>query len=360
MGALACAAAPSDRAASTGGALLPLSLLPAFDRSKLPYVYMCDTQGARGQGPRPVDRSSPSPEKPPGSCIRDRAVDQEQRDGLGIFNSRPPPSWALTPAEKEGAPIGAPSTGPRSPPQPAGRGIQGPAPDSPKYSFFTSARPAASNGDVSDDLRIGLPAGSPLLSVYRPPPTPEMHQGAARTAAKGRASGGSWEAPKVNKASGKIQDMPVTFHDRIKSSGYGQSKPKPLSFAAKAKQRPSVSAKGTGAEVYSDRTSAAQPGLRSLSAPRHGRVSGGKAPPAGRLIRAYPMDCQPCLEHAPQHDYPCADSRVRGGREAERRAVGPLHALRYSEDGAWVGLVSQDSAVETLRTPVGKHGGSGQ
>ena len=191
-----------------------------------------------------------------------------------------------------------------------------------------------------------------------------FNQGASRTAAKGRGGGSSWETPKINKATGAVRDLPVTFHDRIKSSGYGQNIPKPQSFAAKAKHKRSVSTKGTGAEVYSERTAASvqkesNPGLRSLSAPR-GRAGTSKpAAPAGRLIRAYPMDCLPCLNHQSQNDFP---QRILSGKgvKGECRAVGPIHNIQFSEDGAWLGLVSQDSAVETLKTPIGRHSGGGQ
>lgn len=38
---------------------------------------------------------------------------------------------------------------------------------------------------------------------------------------KGRAVKGSWEAPIIDKQ-GRIADQPLTFHAKVKSSGYGQ------------------------------------------------------------------------------------------------------------------------------------------
>lgn len=354
LGTLAFATSPA-LGRDSGGNLWPLTLLPAFGHSKMPYVFMCGVE--QDTKPAVVDRHSPSPTKP--VTIRSKAQDQEQNGGSNIFAGRPPPSWALSAAEKNGkGPLSSaedtPITVPVQPSPMVGIAEVG---EAPQFSFFTSTQRRSSQEDMVDDLRIGLPTNSPLLAVYRPPPTPEMHQGAARTSTKGRASGTSWETPKVDKTSGKVRDMPVTFHDRVKSSGYGQNKPKQLSFAAKAKARPMLSTKGTGADVYNDRTTVAQPSLRSVSAPRHGKKS--NAVPVGRLIRSYPTDCQPTLAHMPQNDFPCGDSRVERGA-GERRAVGPLHGVRFSEDGTWAGLVSQDSAVETLKTPVGKHAGAGE
>lgn len=350
----------SSSRSHSGGFLL--SLLPAFDHSMLPYVYMSDIHDAVQSNGQSSDRRSLSPIKAPN--IPKKSIKDNADGDLGIFANRPPPSWALSAAEKNNNSVWAKKNNDTAQEIISTEDNIGGCntANSPVFSFFTSSRQQRTlndDGNMEGDLRIGLPSKSPLLTVYRPPPTPEMHQGALRTSAKGRASGGSWEVPKISKTKGgKIQDMPVTFHDRIKSSGYGQNKPKQLSFAEKAKQKPSASTKGTGAEVYSDRTTAAHTGLRSVSAPRNGRIGGKAGATTGRLIRAYPVECGPCLSHQPQHDYPCSDIGPQRGT-VDKHVVGPLHGLCYSEDGAWVGMVSQDSAVETLRTPVGKHNGAG-
>ena len=209
------AATPNLTDAGLITSLCPISLLPAFDKSKLPYVLMfvateettAASVTARTEGDR--DRNNVSPTKRPfpgsvaavsglstGTSTRHQAMTaaekaQEQQRDLGIFSNRPPPSWALTPAEKAQNPTPVSSStfaqaDSSSDTHSDSNQEQQQQSDvrSRPYSFFTSCnQPSPTHGvedgcdnTVTDDLRIGLARNSPLLTVYRPPPTPEMHQ----------------------------------------------------------------------------------------------------------------------------------------------------------------------------------------
>lgn len=171
------------------------------------------------------------------------------------------------------------------------------------------------------DPLVHLPDASPLRFQYSPPKTPEMHVGAMRSQSKGRASGVSWEqGGRVDKATGKLLSLPVTFHDRIKSSGYGhQAKAKPL----RASSAP--------------RRVAEQGSRKNVSAPRH----------VGSVVHRYPVDSGPPLIAMSKNDYP--------GLGSSRRDLGPLHGLSISEDGRWAGLVSENAILDTIRIPVHKY-----
>ena len=272
MSALAFAACPASDVQSGSSDInptfCPLSLVPAFADGSLPNVYMFQVFNQRKL--EPMERRNTSPTKSTPKPTVSRENNNEVH--LEIFSNRPLPSWASSPKEtgkcSEETTIKKKDKSEQTPVVNTEKsGNVG----SRNFSFFSSVEAKNSDGDMEDDLRIGLTKKSPLLSVYRPPATPEMHQGAARTAAKGRASGSSWESPSVDRVTGAVKNMPVTFHDRVKSSGYGQNKPKQPSFAAKMKKKSSTGSKGTGAEIYSGRTAVVQQGLRSLSAPRQGR-----------------------------------------------------------------------------------------
>jgi hypothetical protein len=199
-------------------------------------------------------------------------------------------------------------------------------PASRQLSFFVS--PAA-----GPDGSEALGADSPLLARFIDPaeaPSAAAVAAAAQLsrAPKGRASGVSWESPRVDKRSGALVDMPVTFHSQIKSSGYGAKKP------------PRAAA-------------------RSSSASRTGRrPAKPEEPRAGAQLVSYPADCGLLTAHDPASGYPFSTGAPRGGAQAA--APGPLHGVTYSPDGKFLGLVSQEGSVQTIRVPVSKHKGAGR
>ena len=71
-------------------------------------------------------------------------------------------------------------------------------------------------------LIISSPISSPLLNQLSKciNINNNNHETSAQSSKK-PSRGGSWETP-VKSKSGKIIDQAVTFHNRIKSSGYGQ------------------------------------------------------------------------------------------------------------------------------------------
>lgn len=116
-------------------------------------------------------------------------------------------------------------------------------------------------------------------------------------------------------------NQPVTFHKRVKSSGYGVVQPKitlgrPPPAPVRVNPKPSVG-NGLGRNLLSD--------------------------------RCYPADSDPPLHHQPQHAMP---------------GNAPLHAgaicrLAFSTDASRLLTASADKTARTLRLPFGRRPGEG-
>jgi len=155
----------------------------------------------------------------------------------------------------------------------------------------------------------------------------------------------------VDKKSGKLVDLPVTFHTRIKSSGYGQVPQD--SFARKQLQKQKAKERQ-------------QQSLRSTSA---GGALGGSAGTnvrshhqpnshQGVRIRSYPTERKPMTLHQPHNTYPYSSptsviSALSGASGA------PVYRIQYSEDASMLGLATTDTAVSVLKMPVSRHHGDG-
>ena len=117
-----------------------------------------------------------------------------------------------------------------------------------------------------------IPPNSALRSSLRNPPTRPKHQGTATT--RRSYAHESWEKPnRVQR--GKVVDQPVTFHTRIKSSGYGATQPR-------------IKLGGSSGTVT---------------------AGGGSGKPAGRrhpnpLHHSYPLECGLLTSRQPQHELP--------------------------------------------------------
>jgi WD40 repeat protein len=132
----------------------------------------------------------------------------------------------------------------------------------------------------------------------------------------------------------------VTFHARIKSSGYGQ---KPMDAFAKKrleqtnKQKRSISApRGQPAT----RTPSAGSGEIGSTAGRRPLVSSAANLKTGVRTRQYPVDCEPMSLHQAQNDFLCRS---------------PIHNIVFSEDASLLGIAANDAAVLAVRLPVAKN-----
>lgn len=222
--------------------------------------------------------------------------------------------------------------------------------------------------DASASLSLFLTADtvidecSPLASELAVPPTPLTQRGASALATP--LSKGSWESPSKDKQ-GKIQDLPVTFHSRIKSSGYGQT---PQDSYAKKK------ANVQKLQQKLNKTLEKEKLARSMSAPRTTAIrvadnSGGpssaaqrpalsrektknellllrttKGPIVGARIRSYPTDCQPMTLHQNHNQF----------------SLGvPIQKVTFNEDASLMGFVASDASVSVLKMPVNRNKGDG-
>jgi hypothetical protein len=144
---------------------------------------------------------------------------------------------------------------------------------------------------------------------------------------------GNWERPmKSNK--GEIIDQPVTFHSRIKSSGYGVADV----AGNRWKQKKQINTT----------TSSSSSQYRSKSAPRNSTTT-DRTTIASRL-RMYPRDCGPLTQIQEYNNYPPPVSNIHQV---------PIMKLNFSGDGTMIGVVSAGNDVGTLRTPLGKYKGDG-
>ncbi|QDZ23515.1 WD40 repeat domain-containing protein [Chloropicon primus] len=131
----------------------------------------------------------------------------------------------------------------------------------------------------------------------------------------------SYESATRKKSLGKTQrsgNKPVTFHSRIKSSGYG--KVEPLKFLGKQVQSRTL-------------VKRASSNLKS-----------------GRLLKSYPMDCEPVHTFQDHHALD-NDAAVHSA---------PILRVRFCPDGSRLATASVDKTVRTLRLPLAKHRGDGE
>lgn len=140
---------------------------------------------------------------------------------------------------------------------------------------------------------------------------------------------GSWEVP-VKGKNGNLVDLPVTFHTKIKSSGYGKKE-----------------------VLYSK---VAQNQMRSLSAPRGSGSSSGTnrrgKPTVSNRIRSYPQNCGLLTTHQEHNDYPLRGSGI---------SPVPITSIRFSGNGAYLGhTCTSGTGIGVLRMPIGKHHGDGK
>ena len=131
----------------------------------------------------------------------------------------------------------------------------------------------------------------------------------------------SYESATRRKSSGRGQrlgNQPVTFHSRIKSSGYG--KIEPLKFL--------------GRQVKS-RSALKKPSSNLKTA---------------RLLKSYPLDCEP-VHHFQEHHLLDNDEMVHSA---------PILRMGFCPDGTRLASASVDKSLRTLKVPLAKHRGDGE
>ena len=169
----------------------------------------------------------------------------------------------------------------------------------------------------------------PLLASFSPPPTPVVQRGVGTNAASVEKGRPAFSPAPSSARGGKVVDKPVTFHAKIKSSGYGQT-PSTALGALEKKRKERLKQATKDRQLKRSGTAPA-----AVSAPQ---------------LRTYPTDCAPMHVHQKHNDYSF------GAAEATAPA---LYRLRFSEDGSWLGIPSSDCAVTTLKTPLSRFKGDG-
>lgn len=122
-----------------------------------------------------------------------------------------------------------------------------------------------------------------------------------------------------------LQDKPVVFHSRIRSSGYGNS-PSLLGGGQKSKSRPAGGGLAAAGAGWARRTTS---GTRRSPTP---------------LLKQYPVDCGPLIRHQIAND-PLPSSEV----------CPPLLHVAYGGDAQSLATASMDGTVHLYRLPVAKH-----
>uniref|UniRef100_A0A061S725 Wd repeat-containing protein 27-like n=1 Tax=Tetraselmis sp. GSL018 TaxID=582737 RepID=A0A061S725_9CHLO len=187
----------------------------------------------------------------------------------------------------------------------------------------------SSKASVQDDARPqeGDPARC-HLSIFPRGPLPEgsMLKVAGGAEAPARSKSMS-KAPGLNRRKASLRNMPVTFHSKVKSSGYGATP-----SAQRLCQRPGA--------LHAQR--AANHRARSQT------VSHG-VPEQFEALKQYPVDCDPITSLQPKHRLP----------NNARLHAGPIFRLAYSPDGTKLATASADKTGRVLRLPLSRHQGDG-
>ena len=186
-----------------------------------------------------------------------------------------------------------------------------------------ASRTEEGNGDGGDD--DGPLRKCPLDATVSPT---KPASGPSSTSSSSSSLRPAWEVPPVDKKSGRIVDQPLTFHARIKSSGYGQQP------AQKMQQR-------KPGKIALPAT------LRSSSAPKAAGRQRDIMPSSsseGARLRSYPMDCGPTTQHQPHNDHP---------------AAAPVFGLAFCNDASQLVLHTADATPTTVRLPVHRFPGDG-
>ena len=155
-----------------------------------------------------------------------------------------------------------------------------------------------------------------LTMDYVPQAVKDQQQQAAQSRQR-RISGSGTRKPSVGGRAPK--DMPVTFHAKVKSSGYNAGPPVMTMFG----RRPAPKKGSTAA------------------------TTGPRRPTAGPSAPGYGLDHGPPVHPQPKNNLNALHN-------------GPILSLAYANDGKTLASTSQDATVRVVRLPVSAHGDRGQ
>ena len=220
-----------------------------------------------------------------------------------------------------------------------------------------------------------------ITSKFASPPTPIALKGIDGHIHIHRSLS-SWESPAKNK-NGKVLDLPVTFHSKVRSSGYGQTpnsvlgrmeqKRKERIMRERAKREEEDSGgRGGGrcedhgcilersASVSASRARATGAAGVFVSATKSGNEEGRKTtstssssrPALGRRLRIYPRDSPAPTNRLHHLAYRGA---AGGGLDKDQGQGAALHRVSFSEDGSALAIVSASSdshfSFSTVKMP---------
>lgn len=250
-----------------------------------------------------------------------------------------------------------------------------------------------------------IATSSPLYCApLDPPPTAPIYKGANfsdRSASKSKQH--SWEAPQGVNKNGKVSNQPVTFHTRIKSSGYGQSsksdhdkwlmKQKKLKAAAALKSKKSnsntadVSAVAMGLvnrenrshtapndgvhrpahmgklTLYSadtDVQSSTERGVEQSGSPRGAQSNTNSGSKAGVKVRRYPKNCGLIAKYQPNNDYPTVlgirpTGGVLGSGSSIDQMQRPVRNIQFNSDASLLAIQYIDNTFSTVKLPTTRY-----
>ena len=166
---------------------------------------------------------------------------------------------------------------------------------------------------------------------------------------------GDWEQPKIDK-NGRLKDLPITFHNRIKSSGYGQTTQdlflKKQLQKQKEKQKQLIQLKkekllkANQQNNNSDNNNENVNRKQSILMQTNGKLG----PLVGARIRSYPLDCQPMTLHQVHQNYPSTTTNNTATRQ-----MPPISRILFNRDASVLGMANVDSTVTTLRLPTSNY-----
>lgn len=246
-----------------------------------------------------------------------------------------------------------------------------------------------------------LPMSSPLRKELISPNTPDIHQGYSTNVTKKNLS----SSQKKN----VVRDLPVTFHSRIKSSGYGQvsndlfvrkqqqkqkrqmEKQRLLEREKLQKRNEICSFESPDSSIpcgESENNDTCQPNSSNTNNGKTNSSNNGmfrrrswaeenirnRGPLVGNRIRSYPLDCQPMTSFQPQNLYPKLSSISQSSKVASnassnslsndptrsKASLYPIHRIEYNNDASVLGFASNDNTVTLCRLPIHRYGDSGK
>lgn len=156
---------------------------------------------------------------------------------------------------------------------------------------------------------------------------------------------GSWEQPAFDKK-GNLMDQPVTFHTKIKSSGYGQV-PNTLyeKMKLKKQQNQQKLLNLQGKEYQSMKASASTTTTNPLPSQKSllnviNKSIRDKGPIVGSKLSYYPIDCQPPTYNQKHFNFPLKACSIQPV---------PIFKVQYNSTGSYLAVMTSENTISTLK-----------